>query len=192
MDPTMSDPNKTTDNGARPDPDAQAKPDPVAAAPEADGLRTQLEAVEKARDEYRDLAQRIQADFENYQKRNARELATERRFAQKPLAADLLPALDNLDRALAAAAQAGDNSALAQGVSMVQAQLLDALRRHGVTRIDAQGQPFDPNKHEAVAQVPTADAPPGTVVQVFEQGYLIHERVLRPARVAVSAAPPSA
>src|SRR5262249_33514277 len=112
-------------------------------------------------------------------------------FAQRPLAADLLPALDNLDRALSAAEQAEDKSPLAQGVSMVQAQLLDALRRHGVTRIDAQGQPFDPNRHEAVVQQATADTPPGTVVQVFEQGYMIHERVLRPARVAVSVAPPT-
>jgi len=153
-------------------------------------LRGKLAATERARDEYLDLARQVRADFENYQKRSQRDLATERRYAQEPLARDLLPALDNLDRALDAAAKAGDQAALAKGVEMVRSQLLDALRRHGVTRIEAQGQPFDPNKHEAVMQQPGADVPPQTVLQVLEQGYMIHERVLRPARVIVSAAPP--
>jgi molecular chaperone GrpE len=72
---------------------------------------------------------------------------------------------------------------------MVQTQVLDILRRHGITRIEAQGQPFDPNRHEAVMQKPSADVPPGTVVQVLQPGYMIHERVLRPASVVVSAAP---
>src|SRR5262249_12950979 len=125
----------------------------------------------------------------NYQKRAARDREQERRFAQGPLAADLLTALDNLDRALAAAKQAGDNGALAQGVGMVQSQLLDVLRRHGVTRVEAQSQPFDPNRHEAVMQQPSKEHPPGTVVQVLEPGYLLHDRVLRPARVIVSVAP---
>jgi len=154
-------------------------------------LRNRIEATEKARDEYIDLAQRTRAEFENYQKRNQRDLATERRFAQSPLAGDLLPALDNLDRALAAARQAGDTGPLVQGVAMVQTQLLDALRRHGINRVEAQGQPFDTNLHEAVMQVPAAEVPPSTVVQVFEQGYTIHDRVLRPARVAVSTPPTS-
>jgi len=106
-----------------------------------------------------------------------------------PLAGDLISSLDNLERAIAAASQAGDRSPLAQGVAMVHSQLLDVLRRHGVTRVDPLGKPFDPNLHEAVQQVPTAEHPPQTVVQVLEPGYLIHERVLRPARVVVSAAP---
>jgi molecular chaperone GrpE len=152
--------------------------------PEA--LEARLEAAERERDRLDTLARQVQADFENYQKRQQRDLATERRYAQMPLAADLLPALDNLDRALAAARQAKDNGPLATGVAMVQGQLLDVLRRHGVTRIEAQGQPFDPNRHQAVTQVPTADQPPQTVVNVFEQGYLFHDRVLRPARVAVA------
>jgi molecular chaperone GrpE len=152
-------------------------------------LRGKLAAAEQARDEYLDLARQVRADFENYQKRSQRDLATERRFAQEPLARDLLPALDNLDRALAAAEKTGDNGALAQGVAMVRSQLLDALRRHGVTRIEAQGQPFDPNRHEAVMQQPCAEAPPQTVLQVLEPGYVHHERVLRPARVIVSMPP---
>jgi molecular chaperone GrpE len=117
-----------------------------------------------------------------------RDLAQERRFAQAPLAADLLAALDNLERAIDAAKTAGDNGPLTQGVVMVHGQLLDILRRHGITRMEAQGKPFDPNSHQAVMQEPSKE-PPMTVVRVLEQGYLLHDRVLRPARVAVSVAP---
>jgi len=152
-------------------------------------LRTRAETAEKARDEYLDLAQRTRADFENYQKRVQRDQAQERRYAQAPLAGDILTALDNLERATAAAQQAGEKGPLVQGVALVQQQLLDILRRHGVTRIEAQGQPFDPNRHQAVMQQPSREHPPSTVVQVLEPGYMIHDRVLRPARVAVSAAP---
>jgi molecular chaperone GrpE len=152
-------------------------------------LKDRLQAAEQKRDEYLDLVKQTRAEFENYQKRAARDLATERRFAQTPLAGDLLPALDNLERALAAAEQVGNKEALVQGVQMVRNQLLDVLRRHGVTRIEAQGQHFDPNLHQAVMQKPAADVPPQTVVQVLEQGYMIHDRVLRPARVVVSTAP---
>jgi molecular chaperone GrpE len=166
-------------------------PPPSPASAEMEACRARAEAAEKARDEALDLARRAQADFENYQKRSQRDLVTERRYAQSPLAADLLPALDNLDRAIAAAQQAGDKGSLAQGVAMVQGQLLDVLRRHGVTRVEAQGKPFDPNQHQAVMQQPTRDHPPGTVTQVLEQGYLLYDRVLRPARVVVSAALPT-
>jgi len=158
-------------------------------ASEAATLRSSLQAAEQARDEYLTLVKQTRADFENYQKRNARDLAVERRFAQAPLAGDLLPALDNLERAVAAASQAGDKGPLAQGVALVQAQLLDALRRHGITRIDAQGQPFDPHLHQAVMQQPSAEVPPQTVLQVLEPGYRLHDRVLRPARVIVAMPP---
>jgi molecular chaperone GrpE len=154
-----------------------------------EALRTRAEKAERDRDELRDLAQRTRADFENYQKRMQRDLAQERRYAHGPLAKDLLPALDNLDRAMAAAKQAGETGPLVQGVALVQTQLLDLLRRQGITRIEAQGQPFDPNLHQAVMQQPSASVPAGTVLQVLEPGYMIHERVLRPASVVVSAAP---
>ena len=154
-----------------------------------DALRRRAEQAERDRDELRDLAQRTRADFENYQKRMQRDLAQERRYARRRWPHDLLPALDNLDRAMAAAQQAGETGPLVQGVAMVQAQLLDVLRRHGITRIEAQGKPFDPNLHQAVMQQPSDSVPPGTVLQVLEQGYMIHDRVLRPARVVVSAAP---
>jgi molecular chaperone GrpE len=103
-----------------------------------------------------------------------------------PLAKDLLPVIDNLERAVAAARQAHDSSSLAQGVGMVVGMLHEALRRHGIVRIEAENQPFDANLHEAVMQQPNAEVPANTVLQVLESGYLIHERVLRPARVIVS------
>jgi molecular chaperone GrpE len=154
-----------------------------------EALRTKLQAAEQARDQYLDLAQRTRADFENYQKRTQRDLAMERRYAQAPLAADLLSALDNLERATAAAQQVGEKGPLVQGVAMVHSQVVDVLRRHGIQRIDAKGQPFDPNLHQAVMQQPSKELPPMTVTQVLEQGYMIHDRVLRPARVAVSTVP---
>lgn len=149
-------------------------------------LRSRLQAAEQKREEYLDLVQRTRAEFENYQKRMKRDLAEERRYAQIPLASDLLAALDNLERAIAAAEQAGDTGPLEQGVAMVHTQLLDILRRHGVTRIEALHRPFDPNLHQAVMQQPSKEHPPMTVLQVLEQGYMIHERVLRPSRVVVS------
>jgi molecular chaperone GrpE len=174
----MTQPNTTT-------PENNAAP-----ADEREALRQRAEKAEKDRDEYLNLARQVKADFENYQKRQQRDLATERRFALAPLAAALLPALDNLERAIAAAKQANEKGPLTEGVAMVQAQLLDILRRNGVTRIEAQAQPFDPNLHQAVTQQPSAEHPPMTVVQVLEPGYMIHDRVLRPAGVVVSAAPP--
>ncbi len=158
---------------------------------ELDVLKEQLRTAESQRDEYLTLAKQARADFENYQKRFARDLAVERQYAQTPLAGDLLPALDNLDRALDAAEKVGDKGPLAQGVAMVRNQLLDVLRRHGVKPIDAANKPFDPNLHQAVMQQPSADVPPQTVLTVLEQGYTIHERVLRPARVIVSTKPTS-
>jgi molecular chaperone GrpE len=181
----MTEPNKPTPEAP---PTGANGPQP---ASRLEDLEARLQSAEQARDEYLSLAKQARADFENYQKRAQRELATERRYAQTPLAGDLLPALDNLERAIAAAEQAGDTGPLAQGVAMVQSQLLDVLRRHGVTRIEAQGQPFDPNRHQAVMQMPTAEHPPQTVVEVLEPGYLIHERVLRPARVVVAMPPAS-
>jgi molecular chaperone GrpE len=153
-----------------------------------DALRAKLQSAEQKRDEYLDLAQRTRADFENYQKRMKRDLVEERRYAQMPLASDLLAALDNLERATSAAEKAGEKGPLVQGVALVHTQLLDILRRHGVTRIEARGQPFDPNLHQAVMQQASREHPPMTVLDVLEPGYLIHERVLRPARVVVSTA----
>jgi len=154
-----------------------------------EGLRKQVQQRERERDQYLDQLQRARADFDNYQKRNQRELQQERRYSLSPLALEMLPVLDNLERALAAANQAGNKDPLVQGVSMVHTQLLDALRRHGITRMEAAKQPFDPNLHQAVMQQPDDQAPANTVLQVLQPGYAIHDRVLRPASVIVAVPP---
>jgi molecular chaperone GrpE len=140
------------------------------------------------RDQYLARLQRTQADFENYQKRNQRERLQEYQYRHKDLAKDLLPVLDNLERTLAAAEQANENGPLVQGVSMVLNQLLDILKRHEISPIEALGRPFDPNLHEAVMQQPSQELPPNSVALVLEKGFTIRDRVLRPARVAVSVA----
>lgn len=164
----------------------QETPDGAAAVQEdLEALRTRAQE----RDQFLDLLKRTQADFENYQKRNRAEREQERRFAQKPLAQDLLPVLDNLERTVAAARQSNDNGPLVQGVVMVLAQFQELLKRHGVTPIEAEGRPFDPNLHMAVAQRPADEAHPvNSVAQVVEQGFMMHDRVLRPARVIVAMA----
>ena len=153
---------------------------------EIEGLKHKLAETEKIRDEYLALAKGVRAEFENYQKRQQRDLQQERRYAQLPLASDLLPVLDNLERALEAAAQAGDNSALTQGVRLVMGQFVELLKRHGLSRMECVGKPFDPNHHEAVTQMASPDHPSQTVLQAFEQGWLLHDRVLRPAKVIIS------
>jgi molecular chaperone GrpE len=151
-----------------------------------DALKQRAATLEQERDDFKSLLQRTRADFENYQKRTQRDIAQERRYAHGPLALDLLPIFDNFERALAAAKQAGETGPLVQGVALIQNQVLDILKRHGITRIEAKGQPFDPNLHQAVMQQPSREQP-NTVLEVLEQGFMIHDRVLRPARVIVSA-----
>ena len=168
-------------NGASPDNETSLRE-------ELESLRERLQTAEAERERFRTLAQQTRADFENYQKRLQRDLAQERRYAELPLARDLIPAIDNLDRATAAAQKANETGPLVQGVAMVKAQLLDVFRRHGITPMEAQGKPFDPNLHEAVMQQPSTEHPPGTVVQITEQGFQMHDRVVRPAQVIVSVA----
>src|SRR5437868_5132004 len=131
-----------------------------------------LKKLAAERDQYLDLAARTRAEFENYQKRMQRDREMERKYAFGPLAESLLPIYDNLDRAVAAAKQSGDSGPLVQGVAMVLTQFLELLKRHGITRIDAEGKPFDPNLHQAVMQRPAEDVPLNTVVQVIEHGFL--------------------
>lgn len=130
------------------------------------------------------------ADVENYRKRLLRSVEEEKKYAIEPLVRDLLGAFDNLERAIEAAKAAGDNGPLAVGVGATAAQILDILRRHGVTRIDcAPGTPFDPNIHEAVTQQPSQMVAPGQVLQILHHGFRLHDRVLRPTAVVVATAP---
>lgn len=169
--------------------DATGGPETVQEKPKLHCTPEEIETLRKQaseRDQFLDLASRTRAEFENYQKRMQRERELDRKYAFGPLALDLLPILDNLDRAIHAAKQAGEGGPLVSGVSMVQTQFLELLRRHGITRIDCEGKPFDPNVHQAVLQQPVADVEPNTVLQVIEQGFLNQDRVLRPAKVIVS------
>jgi len=186
----MKDPTRTTDTTS-PEQNVNAGDNGAPSNDAADQIREDLAGL-RARAEERNkflaLLQRTQADFENYQKRNQREREQERRYWHGALALDVLPVIDNLERAMTAAKQAGESGPLVQGVGLVQTQLVDMLKRHGITPIDALNKPFDPNLHQAVMQQKAPNQPANTVVQVLENGFTIHDRVLRPARVAVSTA----
>jgi molecular chaperone GrpE len=150
----------------------------------------ELQAKAAERDEFLALAQRTQADFDNYRKRAAREqgLAEQRGVAR--VVKELLPALDNLERALAAAESQpnGAEHHLAEGIRLVQAELLAAMARVGVEGYSPKGEVFDPNVHEAMAQQPVEGAETGIVVEVLQQGYrLTGDVLIRPARVIVAA-----
>ncbi len=153
-------------------------------AREVEGDLDELLTVAAQRDEYLALAQRTQADFENYRKRVARESASAQERGVAKLAKELLPALDNLDRALASADQ-GDP--LLEGVRLVRTELGAALARAGIEAFDPAGEPFDPTHHEAMLQQPVEGAESGTVVEVYQPGYRLHGAVIRPARVVVAA-----
>ena len=146
--------------------------------------------MDEARAEISDLSQRLlrlQADFENFRKRAQREKDEARQFANQSLIEKQLPILDNFEMALAAAKDA--DPALRDGVQMIYDQLLGILRDSGVETIDATGEDFDPNLHEAISQQETTEAEPGTVVEQVQRGYRLHERLVRPARVVVAKAP---
>jgi molecular chaperone GrpE len=160
-------------------------PGPVDDAAAVEGDLGELVAVAAQRDEYLALAQRTQADFENYRKRVAREAAVAQERGMSGLAKELLPALDNLDRALAAAAS---DDPLLDGVRLVRAELAAALTRAGIDSYRPLGEDFDPSLHEAVATVPpgTGGAASGKVAEVYADGYRLGESIIRPARVVVA------
>jgi molecular chaperone GrpE len=153
---------------------------------EIEGDLDELVEVDVAaeRDQYLALAQRTQADFENYRKRVAREAAAAQERGVAKLAKELLPALDNLDRALGAAAQ---DDPLLDGVRLVRGELSSGLARVGIESFGAAGDTFDPVEHEAVAQQPVEGAVSGSVVEVYQPGYRLGASVIRPARVLVAA-----
>jgi molecular chaperone GrpE len=148
-----------------------------------------IESLRAELDEARRKSLRAQADLDNYQKRARKDLDEERRFAQLPLVRDLLPVLDNLGRATDAAENKPDAAGLLEGVQMVAKQLETVLERFHCTEIDALHEPFDPHRHQAVMQQPSADHPPHTIIQVLQKGYQLHDRVVRPAQVIVSTPP---
>lgn len=158
-------------------------PNATSAESDADNLRAKLAATEQELNNYKLKL----ADFDNARKRLLRDAEIERKYMAEGLVRDLLPALDSLDRALEAAKRAGDAGPLAAGVSATAIQFLDAFKRHGVTRIEVPpGTVFDPNLHQAVMEQPNTEFAPGQVVLVIQNGFMLHDRVLRPASVIVA------
>ena len=152
-----------------------------------------LEAeLEKAREEARQSHERWlreRADLENLKKRTARERAESLKFANEGVLRDLLPIVDNLERAVGHAESGGNGQPLVEGVALVLKALRDVLERHGVTRIEAKGTPFDPAQHEAMAHVESTEHEPNSVIEEHQPGYRLKERLLRPALVSVAKAP---
>ena len=153
-------------------------------------LRLQLEEQKAEAAANQDRYLRERAELENVKKRLQREKTEAVRYACESLIRDLLPFIDNLERAVEHAEGGGNGQPLVEGVRLVLKGALDLLERHGVKRIDATGERFDPNLHEALLQVPDADRAPNHVVEQFLPGYQMHERLLRPAQVSVSTQPP--
>jgi molecular chaperone GrpE len=147
-----------------------------------DQLRADLDAA-------KERVMRSQAELENYRKRAAREIEQNQRYANLPLISDLLPVVDNIERAIAAAEKSPDVTGLLEGVKLVHKQLEDALARHHCLRIAALHRPFDPHLHHAILQQPTEEFPPNTVVTVTQPGFQLYDRVVRPSQVIVSTQP---
>jgi molecular chaperone GrpE len=164
----------------------------AASAAKAGSTSERLAAKTRECEETFDRLQRLAAEYANYQKRMARQLDQVQQSANRDLVLDLLPVIDNFERALAAAEAESDFAAFRDGVQLVHDQLLAALAKHGVTRVAAQDEAFDPEHHEAVAQVPSDEHPEGRVVEVAQTGYRMHGRILRPSRVVVSGGPAGA
>lgn len=154
-------------------------------------LELQLAEKTNAIEEMKDKWLRASADFDNYRKRIIKEKTEWRDFAQEEIIEELLPVLDNFDRALVAMLTSipNDHVAFAEGMKLVHKQLIDILTQHKVTVIDCVGKPFDPHFHEAVMTIQTSDYPEDTVVEEIQKGYMHYDKVIRPAMVKVSKPP---
>jgi len=178
----------------QPDPSVSQEPteeilQTEAATDELATLRLQVEEKSREAKANYDLFLRERAENENFKRRMQRDKSEALRFANEPLVRDILPVLDNLERALAHARAGSGGQSLVDGVTLVARAFLETLEKHGVSRISAKGQPFDPTKHEAMAQVDSMEVAPNTVVEEYTPAYMLHDRLLRPALVTVAKAP---
>ncbi len=181
---TPATPESETETQAQND---TAMKDKTQSGPQA-ALQEEIAQLQKQGADYLEQLQRSRAEFANYQKRAKSQAEADRTYAVGTLARDLLDALDNLERAIEAL-RASAAEGITSGLAMVHRQLLGVLAKHGVEPIAALGQPFDPNQHEAMVQQPDPNHPEGTIVAELSKGYRIHDRVLRPSKVAVSTHP---
>ena len=163
---------RASESGQVPDPEAQAS--------------DELQEALREKDQFRKMAQRAQADLINYRRRVEDDKANIRRNANSDLLLKVLSVNDDLERAVEHAPEGDEADAWLDGLRLVQRNLQNVLRAEGVTRIEAEGRPFEPWEHEAVSHEVTRDGEDGMVVRVIQDGYKLHDRVLRPARVTVS------
>lgn len=179
---------------AAPEGETATEPEVVAAGAQENAAAELLAQLEKTRaeaDENRDGYLRARADLENYRKRAQREKEDLAKYANESILREILPVIDNLERAVQhAGSDAGEN--LLQGIEMTLGQFRKVLEKFGVVPVGSVGTPFDPSRHEAMGQVESAEHPANTVVQELQRGYLLNERLLRPALVMISKAPANA
>jgi molecular chaperone GrpE len=176
-----------SENGENAVPDSQENE--TAPLSELEGLRRSLEAKEAEAQKNYELYLRQAAELENLKKRTQREKEEAIRFGNETLVKDLLPVLDNLERAVEHAQGGGNGKPLLEGIELVLKGFLEVMEKHGVKQISAKGQPFDPQKHEAFAQVETEEHEPNTVVQELHKGYTMLDRLVRPSLVSVAKSP---
>ena len=156
---------------------------------ELERTRAELTELEKMRAEAKeshDKYLRLYAETENYKKRMNRDAVEGQKYYNEGIIKDLLPVMDNLERALS---HAGEDDPLIEGVRMVKKQFMDVLAKFGVTQVESVGLPFDPEKQQAIMQIETEEYEPGIVVEEFQKGYFLNERILRPAMVTVAKRP---
>ena len=151
-----------------------------------DAIASELEKARAEAESYLDDLRRLQADFDNYRKRTLREQTARAASASQALVARLLPVLDNFELAVSAAEQSREFDRMLKGVEMVFGELREVLEAEGLVRIEAEGKPFDPERHEAVVAVEQENTAPGTVVDIVRNGYELRGKVLRPAMVKVA------
>src|SRR5215207_9551694 len=187
-------PNDTENQNTPQEEPAQEAANETVSQPAADPIAT----LEAEKTDLKDKMLRLMADMENLRRRTEREIADARTYAVTNFARDMLNVADNVRRAIesvpaeASAAAEGAFKGLIEGIDLTERDLLKTLERHGVKKLDPEGQKFDPNVHQAMFEVPNPDVPNGTVVQVVQSGYVIGERVLRPALVGVAKGGPKA
>lgn len=161
-------------------------------APEVsiEGLQAQLASLAAAYESAKEQSLRSQAEAQNARRRAEQDIEKAHKFGQEKIVNDLLPVVDNLERALGAIDSSNEAlNAFAEGIQLTLKSFVDALARHQVLVVNPHGEPFDPNLHQAVSAVPNPDVEPNTVINVFQKGYTLHGRLVRPAMVVVSKAP---
>lgn len=184
----MSTEENETPNSEEITEDFKAFEEPI--AEEGTTVENELETLKSDNAELKDTLLRSQAELENFRRRSQKESLDAMKYQSLPVLRSMLPGIDNLQRAINAAEQSGDAQGLIDGIKMVAAQFADALKANACETISPEGKAFDANFHEALSQIPSADHEPMTVLQVIEVGYKVHDRVVRPAKVMVSCAPP--